>query len=989
MRASTTILHKLAVLILGLLCGLLTTCKKPDLPLRVRVTGCPLLWDQASRLVCAARVPAELRLIFSIQGPPFAQLRFRIGDTVDGETRLSSSGHATVSEPYPKVASQATFRTESVEGVSEYTLVVLPDMPFPKAYERCEMLECRASQSAKQCLASAQRILARLDTDPREFDAAEQAFLLGMVGKRLGEAAQRESREDEAQALRRFALSVLERTMVEARAAGLLSVEARALDRLGQALMGQRGAYDLHMASAKLKDPVHRRALDLCPEESGHVKQWLSQIEREQGNLVEAKLLASEAAALSEEFALPLSFQIATRLQRALAAQSLHETQEAERLVAQAEKQLAEGVLVDPCEITSQYNLIAWIKLVARRAGHAGADPDASFEQVSAFLRRCENRSEGGKAAAEERGMLSTNRALYELQRAEEATPGSSERLELLARAEAMSQQARADQTKSGRLEQMVVQHDLAYLSARAALLRGQEQEALRAFAQLEHLTTQWLSPHYRWASQVGQAEAYLIRGETEAARTRYERVESLLDRMTAELPMTTGHQLFLSQFEVGTGRYLKLLLGLPGTEGKILDVIRHARARALYIYARGPSTSAGPSKTDELLEQYWKRLGEREETQAKLRDAPLVEQEPLKLRSEQLKREQEALLEALYTGDPAARARSALRPPAAAELVIACYPLPAEPGEPPAPWVCAGGTLDGTQVLRIAAPTEAAPEQAAQAVLTGFGKVLGQARQLRILPYGPLRAVAWASLPWAGGRLGDRLPISYGIDLPSLGGSAPPVGHRALLVTDPEQDLSGAHRVGERLRKELPAAGWQLDARAGGPRRGGHLLMLFGGLLRRGQPPPALANEVVASLSGVDLFLYYGHAESLGPGGWDSRLRFAENGSISVRDILSLPAVPRRVLLMGCETAVSDREAPADEVGLAQAFILRGSEAVLATTRKVADSTAEALVDKLVQLGALRPGGPPLAAALQDSITALRPLHPAVHLDAFRVYTP
>lgn len=998
MRTSP-LLHKLTVLtilILAALCGLLTACKKSEVPLRVRVAGCPLLWDQTSRLVCAVKAPDEDPLTFSIAGPPGATLRFRIGDRVHAETKLPSTGYATVSEPYPKVASRVSIQVASTEGAAEYTLEVLPKMPFPKAYERSDTLACRSPHSARQCLESVHTILTRLDAGPPGFDAAERAFLLGLLGKQLFLAVERETQADEAQALRRLALPVLERAMGEARPTGLLSVEAWALSRMGDTMLGQRGPFDLHLAATTLGDPVHGRALELCPEPSGNIKHTLSQIELDQGNLVEARRLASEAAAITEEFDLVPRFKIATRLQEALAAQSLQQTQEAERLISRVETQLAAGFLVNPCEIARQYNSIAWIRLVARQSGHVRSDPDASFDRAAQFLPKCEelgkvaeDRIRNAKVAAEIRGVLSTNRALYTLLRAEEAVPGSSERVQQLARAEDMSQQARVDQTRSGRLEQMVVQQDLAYLAARIALLRGQTEEALLAFAQLEQLTTRWLSPHYRWASLVGQADAHLLRGDTEEARTRYERVEALLDRMTAELPMTAGHQMFLGQFETGTGRYLKLLLGTPGAEGKILEVIRHARGRALHTYARGPSAGAGPSKTDELLEQYWKLLAERETIQAKLRDAPGDELKQLESQSEQVKRKQEALLEALYTGDPASRAQLALRPPDKSELLIACYPLPAAPGEPPPSWVCAGGTADGTQVIQIAAPRDGALEQAAQAVLTGFSKALGQARHLTIFPYGPLRAVAWASVPWAGGRLGDRLTIRYGVDPPSLGGARPPMESRALLVTNPEQNLPGAQRAGEKLRKALPAFGWQLDARDGAPRRGGHILARLGALLREQKLPPALAKEVVASLPSVDLFAYYGHAQSLGPGGWDSHLRFTEDGSISARDIMSLPAVPRKVLLIGCETALSDREAPADEAGLAQAFVLRGSTEVLATTRKVADSTAEELVDKLVQLGALRLDGPPLAAALHDAITALRAQHPSADLDAFRVYTP
>ncbi len=984
-RAS--LLPNLAVLIfLGPLCGLLATCKKPELPLNVRVAGCDLLGLQASRTVCAADDLNHRFLVFAIDGPPLARLHFRMGDTDHEQVMLSASGHASFMRPYPTIATQVTLRAESSKGTAEYTLAVQPTIPFDKAKKRCNDLHCLGS--AKQCLETAQTILTGLDATPRQFDADEQAFLLGMLGKRIGAAAQQQAQADDAQALRQLALSVLERTMAEARATGLLSVEARALERLGMAMRSPNGEYDRHLVAAKLGDPIHQRALDQCPEQSGNVKYTLSWTELEQGHLATAKLLANESATIREEFSLEPHVQIGARLLEALVAQSLQQTAEAERIVSQVEKQLAARFLINPCELAKQYNLIAWIKLLALQSGHALGEPDTSFTQVDERLQLCKKQSKENEAA-EVRGVLSTNRALYAMFRAEQAAFGSRERLDQLARAETMTEQAREEQKAAGRLEQTVVQQDLASLGARVALLRGQGQDALQAFVQLERLTARWLSPHYRWESQIGQADAHLLLGETAAALTAHARAETLLDRMAAELPMTTGHQRFLAQFEAGTGRYLKLLLANPAAADKVLEVIRRARARALQTYARGPGAGRGQSWTAEHLEQYWTLLGKREATQAKLLAAPLADEETVRSELQKLRSEQAELLEELYAGPPTDSTQLALRPPAPDELLIACYPLPREPGEPLSPWVCAGASAGRIQVLRIVASTEATPNQAAQAILAGFGETLRQVKHLRILAYGALRAVPWASLPWAGGRLADHLLISYGVDPPERGGHTSLWSHRALLVYNPQQDLPSAQRIGERLRKELPTAGWQLDARAGAPRRGGQLWELLAHPLRARQQSPALAKEVVNSLPSIDLFVYYGHAESLGPGGWDSRLRLAEDGSISARDIMSMTAVPRKVFLIGCETAVSDEQAPADEGGLAQSFILRGSKEVLATTRKVAEGTAEALVNKLAQLGALRPDGPPLAAALRDAVTALRPQHPEPDLDYFRVYTP
>lgn len=983
--ACTQSLSKLQLLIAGLLiCGT-ASCKKPSPPLlRVRIGGCNMLAEQTPRLQCAATYTKDKRLIFAVEGPPLSRLSLRIGKAAATETRLSQSGQATLDEPYPAASSLVSLRAESTGEVAEYTVDVLPRIPFPNAVATNAQLDCEHA-SPRDCLVDVQRALTHLDANPHEFDAREQAWLIGLLGKQAGEASQKAEHARDAQELRKVAIPLFERAMVEARATGLLSVEAWALGRLGQVLRDQRDAYDPHLVAAKLSDPVHERALSHSPEAWISVLFQQSLIAEDLGDLPAFKRYAWEATALAETFSDSKELLIDSRQQEALAAQLLQENTEAERLTDQIGSQLDALTITDPCTLARLYNTQAWTKLVARQTGHSGADPVPSFQKVATWLPRCEEE----RAAQEQRAVLLTNRALYAILRAEEAALGSRERLLWLDDAGSSGREARDGLPKAARATQLEMQLDLADFKARSALLRGQGEESLRAFVELEKQTTrERLTPYYRWASQVGQADAYSLLGNQQAALAFYARAEALLDRMTDELPLSTRRQLFLKQFEAGTGRYLELLLESSADPRVVLGVIRHARVRALRSYTPGPGAAHGPSRTAELLALYRTRFAEREAAAGELEVATLAEMEAVKGHLRKLQNEQQALLENLYTAAPSG-GEQALRPPAAGELLIACYPLPAHPREAPELWLCAGASTNQTKLVRIAAPTQAAPEQAAQALLAALGELLPQTFHLRILPYGPLRAVAWAALPFASGRLEDRFSISYGVDLPPLVEAAPTRAKRALLVTNPQQDLHGAQRAGERLRRELRAAGWQLTAHEGAPRRGGHpLQQILDKLL--GRPlSPALAKDVLGQLSDANLFIYYGHAESSGAGGWDSHLRFAEGGRISAQDIMALSSAPQKVLLIGCETAVSDRDAPADEAGLAQAFVLRGSEAVLATTRKVADETAAALVGKLAQLGALRPGGPPLAAALREAVASLRSQQPAADLDSFRVYTP
>ena len=66
------------------------------------------------------------------------------------------------------------------------------------------------------------------------------------------------------------------------------------------------------------------------------------------------------------------------------------------------------------------------------------------------------------------------------------------------------------------------------------------------------------------------------------------------------------------------------------------------------------------------------------------------------------------------------------------------------------------------------------------------------------------------------------------------------------------------------------------------------------------------------------------------------------------VGDILALSRVPRFVVLSACEAARTDRGARPESLGVAQAFVTRGAEAVIAPTRPVADDLAAALMREL-----------------------------------------
>jgi CHAT domain-containing protein len=236
------------------------------------------------------------------------------------------------------------------------------------------------------------------------------------------------------------------------------------------------------------------------------------------------------------------------------------------------------------------------------------------------------------------------------------------------------------------------------------------------------------------------------------------------------------------------------------------------------------------------------------------------------------------------------------------------------------------------------------------------------QAGQIRVLPYGVLRNVDFHALPFAGDVLLATAPVVYGLDLPAPADGAEP-GARALVVADPRGDLPAARREAERVTAALEAhRQWTAETLAG---------------------PAALAGALRARLGEVDLFHYAGHAVFGGPGGWDSVLPLAGSSDLTLGDILALARAPRWVVLSGCETGRSGAAAPAESLGLAQAFLAAGSASVLAAVRPVADETAAALVEGYYRAWSR---ATPAAQALRTAQLALRARDPQADWSSFRV---
>jgi cellulose synthase operon protein C len=144
---------------------------------------------------------------------------------------------------------------------------------------------------------------------------------------------------------------------------------------------------------------------------------------------------------------------------------------------------------------------------------------------------------------------------------------------------------------------------------------------------------------------------------------------------------------------------------------------------------------------------------------------------------------------------------------------------------------------------------------------------------------------------------------------------------------------------------------------------------------------------EVVRpALGRTDLFHYAGHGTFSGFGGWESVLPLAGGTRLTLGDVLTLGRPPSWVVLSGCETGRSGADAPVEGLGLAQAFLLAGSRAVIATTQQVDDRAAEGLFAELYQGWG---DAPDLAVLLQRAQLAWRRRAPGDGWKSFRLFEP
>lgn len=500
-------------------------------------------------------------------------------------------------------------------------------------------------------------------------------------------------------------------------------------------------------------------------------------------------------------------------------------------------------------------------------------------------------------------------------------------------------------------------------VEGRLAFAAGRPAEALEHYRRMEALAADAFAPGGRWWAKVRQAAAHEHLGEIDAALDALGEAGSILDDQSLQVPLDAGRERFVAERDAGVRRHLELLLDADRV-AEALDVARRSRSRVLEGVRRGhrlAHLSAGEQATWDLeISRYLDLRDAIEADAAEDWRLSKARRDVARVRRAERRGEARRALDRAFQVFGGEATRTTLPQFHPGELVLAYHPLPEG-------WVGFAARPAGIDVHRFELPAGVLddPRALAERLLEPFRDAVEAAERLRVLAYGDLQAVDVHALPWNGEVLLTAKAVVYGLDLERRPPGAGRDVRRALVVGDPRGDLPAARHEAEAVADALEKRE-EVD------------VVRLEGLA-------ATLPELRRHVETVDLLHIAGHGVAAGRFGWESGLLLAGNGRLTLGDILALGRAPAEVVLSSCESARGAGTEVAG-LGLAQAFLVAGSERVIAALRPVGDRDTAVLFRRLYASSGSSSG---LAARLRRAQLAWRESDPAADWASFRVLEP
>ncbi|WP_438010043.1 CHAT domain-containing protein [Sorangium sp. So ce321] len=914
----------------------------PAPPLEVEFAGC-----SAVHAGPACALPGDRTLRLWVKAPMDARVVIEVDATVAADAPLAALGGALVQGgvlarvPVPDGADALSVTAERGGVRTSFRLPLVPPLDAPllkdaEALRRNGKLD--EASSALDALASApDRAVQALAIGKRaRVDLARGRIPAAIAGFEASIRAHREAGRVSDEFLDRFALSYTllynGRRFAEARAA-----------------LGALGPLDAVHPEGRALKPYYEALLS---SESGDLRAALRQLD--------ASAAGAERLGLGDHRRHVLQM-------RADLLQTLGRPLEAQALLREVKALLPAGSA--PCEQASLLNDIGWNALhVAWASGGSSgplADAEAPLIAALALYR-------GPCPRPAEQDNVLTNLALAKLEAGQTVA----------ARA-LLDEARRTDPRPDARVAMYWIE-----IEGRIALRSGNPASALRIYDRLWQLAEASELPEGRYRAALGRGRALEALGRPDAAIAAYEGAEAVRSDLSLLVPLGQGRGGYLGRFEESARLQVDLLLRRDPR--RALRAARRSRALALAAlrWIDGIEALGGEERAR------W------ESAFAAYRDARAAFDEEgrddWRLSSDELEaarvtrasrgRSIRALLdEALFLarrGEPALAELADAPALAEGELMLVLHPI--RDG-----WAGFAVSRGDVMARRLPALDLSAPAaELAAGLLAPFAAPLRAATRLRVAAHGELDRIDFHALPWEGAPLVDRMPVTYGLDLPERGarpadaagaprpadaaGAPRPTDaagapRSALVVADPRRDLPAARREADAVARALEGRGLRVER-------------LSGGLATHRAVAGALEQP------GIELFHYAGHGFFGGLDGWDSGLALAGGSELAVGDILALRRAPARVVLSGCDTARTEASPGARGLGLglAQALLVAGARSVIAATRPVDDALAERVMAALYAGEQQDPG-----AQLREATLAALRADPSCDWASFRALVP
>lgn len=523
---------------------------------------------------------------------------------------------------------------------------------------------------------------------------------------------------------------------------------------------------------------------------------------------------------------------------------------------------------------------------------------------------------------------------------------------------------------KDPRNAEILFWHDLEGLLALGA---GDPKRALVEFDEERRLARATLQRASEWDALIGRGRALEALRRPDDALAAYREAEALLDDGSLEIPLGEGRNRFLGGRDLGARSAIELLVQ-RGRAAEAMAIARASRARVLrgveQALRLADLTKAERARWDDAVEAYRAERAELDREAAsdwKLPgDALARVVEGRRAREAKLRAALDDAMAVLARGRSAkadARDGGTARPPDDALTLVF------HPGQ--RGFVGFAADASGVLAARLGPiPPERIKDRArlAETLLAPFRERLRGARRIRVLSYGALRDVDFHALPFDGATLLHVAPIAYPLDTGQRAEAPPAETTTALVVADPNGDLPAARREARLIADALTRQrGWRVNLLEG---------------------EAATSSALERELKRASFLHYAGHGVYAGREGWESVLPLAAGGHLLLGDILALAPAPARVVLSSCESARTASDAPAEGLGLAQAFIAAGSESVVAAVRPVEDGLG-AKLSKLFYERLIAGGLVDAPAVLREAQLAIEKDAPMSDWPAFRVLLP